>query len=156
MSGWSDEAVAGRPAVWGDALVNGSRRAALVACLVATAGIVLAAGPWPWRRTVAGEALAAAVVGCALVHLGDAPDRVSPAVGTEPIHWVPVALIPLAAVVALWPRRAVPPSGCTRCGYGLTGSVSGVCPGCGTRTTPVGNAGPIQVSHGITGRGGPA
>lgn len=37
-------------------------------------------------------------------------------------------------------RRAKPPGHCKACGYNLTGKVSGICPECGTATTP-GNEG---------------
>jgi hypothetical protein len=35
------------------------------------------------------------------------------------------------AVVVMLPRRYRKPGHCTRCGYNLTGNVSGVCPECG-------------------------
>jgi hypothetical protein len=40
------------------------------------------------------------------------------------------------------PRTAYPPAGhCRRCGYNLTGNVSGVCPECGTPVPEQGSAG---------------
>ncbi len=48
--------------------------------------------------------------------------------------WIPflAALLPTAY---LWHKdRRIPPGHCERCGYDLTGNVSGVCPECGTRT----------------------
>ncbi len=41
----------------------------------------------------------------------------------------------LVATAFLWwrDRRRIPPGHCRRCGYDLTGNVSGVCPECGTQ-----------------------
>jgi predicted Zn-ribbon and HTH transcriptional regulator len=33
-------------------------------------------------------------------------------------------------------RRRFPPSHCQRCGYDLTGNMSGVCPECGLAVSP--------------------
>jgi hypothetical protein len=57
--------------------------------------------------------------------------------------WLPMALtalLPAHAIVRVTRRRLDPARGlCTRCGYNLTGNVSGICPECGTAgTAPVG------------------
>jgi predicted amidophosphoribosyltransferase len=40
----------------------------------------------------------------------------------------------LLLTVILWfaDRRRIPPGHCQKCGYDLTGNVSGICPECGT------------------------
>ena len=44
-----------------------------------------------------------------------------------------LALVALIPTVFLWWRdRRIPPGFCERCGYNLTGNVSGRCPECGT------------------------
>jgi hypothetical protein len=49
--------------------------------------------------------------------------------------WAP--LIPLSiAAMWLWNKESVPPGHCQRCGYDLTGNVSGRCPECGSPTSP--------------------
>lgn len=48
--------------------------------------------------------------------------------------WVPVVIVLVGAAYAAWRnrrRRAI--GACRRCGYDLTGNVSGVCPECGER-----------------------
>ena len=50
---------------------------------------------------------------------------------------IPTALlwvIPVAPAMYVWlrDRRRAPPGHCQKCGYNLTGNVSGVCPECGT------------------------
>ncbi|GMU83865.1 MAG: hypothetical protein AMXMBFR47_37350 [Planctomycetota bacterium] len=47
--------------------------------------------------------------------------------------WLPL-VPPLALILAL--RRRSPPGSCLRCGYNLTGNVSGRCPECGTLLAP--------------------
>jgi hypothetical protein len=45
--------------------------------------------------------------------------------------WIPFVLVALATLF-FWRRsRRFPPGHCGRCGYDLTGNVSGVCPECG-------------------------
>ena len=50
--------------------------------------------------------------------------------------WMPLVLVALPTAF-LWrlDRRRIPPGHCLKCGYNLTGNVSGVCPECGTPTT---------------------
>jgi rubrerythrin len=45
-------------------------------------------------------------------------------------------VVALAVATRLLPllARRIPPGHCQRCGYNLTGNVSGVCPECGTQT----------------------
>ena len=46
--------------------------------------------------------------------------------------WIPLLLIG-APTVILWRNdRRYPPGHCRKCGYNLTGNVSGICPECGT------------------------
>lgn len=48
--------------------------------------------------------------------------------------WMPLALIGLPTVLLFWRDRGrIPPGHCQKCGYDLTGNVSGVCPECGER-----------------------
>ena len=48
--------------------------------------------------------------------------------------WIPLLLTVLAtAVFSWWYRRLIPAGHCQRCGYDLTGNISGVCPECGKR-----------------------
>ncbi len=46
--------------------------------------------------------------------------------------WMPLAI---AAILTAWlwhrDRRRIPPGHCRKCGYNLTGNVSGKCPECG-------------------------
>lgn len=45
-----------------------------------------------------------------------------------------VALVVFALMLVVLPRRRIRvPGRCSRCGYDLTGNVSGVCPECGAR-----------------------
>lgn len=44
--------------------------------------------------------------------------------------WLPLALATMPTAF-LWHRRRIPPGHCQRCGYDLTGNVSGRCPECG-------------------------
>lgn len=47
--------------------------------------------------------------------------------------FLPVLAVGLAYAVARWlHRRRCPPGHCQKCGYNLTGNVSGRCPECGT------------------------
>jgi len=50
--------------------------------------------------------------------------------------WIPLLLTVLAtAVLSWWCHRLIIPTGhCLKCGYNLTGNVSGVCPECGCAT----------------------
>ncbi len=48
--------------------------------------------------------------------------------------WIPFVLLAVPTAL-LWWRDRKPPSGhCKRCGYDLTGNLSGVCPECGQST----------------------
>jgi hypothetical protein len=48
------------------------------------------------------------------------------------IPLLPLLIVLAAATAFLWYRdRPMPPGHCTRCGYDLTGNVSGICPECG-------------------------
>jgi len=47
--------------------------------------------------------------------------------------WMSLGLVGVPTVVLWWrDRRRIPPGHCRKCGYNLTGNVSGVCPECGT------------------------
>jgi len=51
--------------------------------------------------------------------------------------WSPLLLLAAGGLAAAWLARArVRPGLCGRCGYNLTGNVSGRCPECGTPTSP--------------------
>ena len=46
--------------------------------------------------------------------------------------WIPFLLFAMPTVFLWWlDRRRIPPGHCQKCGYNLTGNVSGVCPECG-------------------------
>ena len=48
--------------------------------------------------------------------------------------WMPFLAIGIpTAVMFFLDRRRIPPNHCRKCGYNLTGNVSGVCPECGTQ-----------------------
>jgi hypothetical protein len=50
--------------------------------------------------------------------------------------WTPLLLVALPTAFLWWrDRRRIPPDHCQKCGYNLTGNVSGICPECGTPTT---------------------
>ena len=47
--------------------------------------------------------------------------------------WMPFVLVAIPTAFLWWRDRRLPPPGhCQRCGYDLTGNVSGRCPECGT------------------------
>ncbi len=47
-------------------------------------------------------------------------------------YWLLVVVVGVPTAVLWWlDRRRFPPGHCPRCGYDLTGNVSGVCPECG-------------------------
>ena len=48
-------------------------------------------------------------------------------------HWLPVAVFGLAPALSILRRLSRRPPGHCRCGYDLTGNISGVCPECGAR-----------------------
>ncbi|NLE59112.1 MAG: hypothetical protein GX616_12180 [Planctomycetes bacterium] len=46
--------------------------------------------------------------------------------------WIPFLLVTVpTAILWLRSRGRIPPGNCRKCGYNLTGNVSGVCPECG-------------------------
>jgi hypothetical protein len=45
--------------------------------------------------------------------------------------WCPFVLIAGITAFLWWRDRRLPPGHCRKCGYNLTGNVSGVCPECG-------------------------
>jgi len=45
--------------------------------------------------------------------------------------WLPLAMIGFPTILAWRRERPLPPDHCQKCGYDLTGNVSGVCPECG-------------------------
>jgi hypothetical protein len=46
--------------------------------------------------------------------------------------WIPLVLVGIPTVYLIrLDRRRIPPGHCQKCGYNLTGNVSGVCPECG-------------------------
>ncbi len=48
--------------------------------------------------------------------------------------WMPFSITIAASVILFWlDRRRTPPGHCKKCGYNLTGNVSGVCPECGRK-----------------------
>jgi len=61
---------------------------------------------------------------------------------------LPVAMMAGTGLVGLWIyfRRPFPAGSCARCGYDLTGNLSGICPECGRAVGTVGNAGS---QHGV-------
>ena len=47
--------------------------------------------------------------------------------------WIPLAIVGIPTAILWWrDRRRIPAGHCRKCGYNLTGNVSGVCPECGT------------------------
>jgi hypothetical protein len=46
--------------------------------------------------------------------------------------WIPSVIIGVPAAFLWYRDRRIPPGRCQRCGYNLTGNVSGRCPECGT------------------------
>ncbi len=51
--------------------------------------------------------------------------------------WIPFLLVAIPTALLWWrDGRRIPPCGhCQKCGYDLTGNVSGVCPECGEKTS---------------------
>jgi hypothetical protein len=47
--------------------------------------------------------------------------------------WIPFLPVAIPTAILWWRdrRRCIPPGHCRKCGYNLTGNVSGVCPECG-------------------------
>jgi hypothetical protein len=51
--------------------------------------------------------------------------------------WLPLVCAGVLTAVLWWlDRRRIPPGHCRKCGYDLTGNVSGRCPECGTEVRP--------------------
>jgi hypothetical protein len=46
--------------------------------------------------------------------------------------WIPFLIVGLPTGLLWWRDRRTPKGHCQKCGYNLTGNVSGVCPECGT------------------------
>ena len=57
--------------------------------------------------------------------------------GSIPAWYLPALTLPVTAVLFIMNRRRRIPPGHCRCGYNLTGNVSGVCPECGTEIATV-------------------
>lgn len=61
--------------------------------------------------------------------------------------WVFLALLAVATAVLWWfDRRRIPAGHCRRCGYDLTGNISGRCPECGTVASALQPAAPRQTN----------
>ena len=54
--------------------------------------------------------------------------------------WIPVLLFAVPTAILFWRDRRFPPGHCPRCGYDLTGNVTGVCSECGTAVPPGGSS----------------
>lgn len=50
--------------------------------------------------------------------------------------WLPLAMIGVPTILAWRRDRPFPPGHCQKCGYDLTGNLSGVCPECGIAANP--------------------
>ncbi len=51
--------------------------------------------------------------------------------------WLPLALTAIPTALLFWrDRPRIPPGHCQKCGYNLTGNVSGICSECGTPCEP--------------------
>jgi hypothetical protein len=51
--------------------------------------------------------------------------------------WIPFLITAVPTVLLWWfGHRRIPPGHCQKCGYNLTGNVSGVCPECGQEVPP--------------------
>jgi len=49
--------------------------------------------------------------------------------------WIPLVVIAIPTAFLFWlDRRRIPSGYCKKCGYDLTGNVSGICPECGEKT----------------------
>lgn len=71
----------------------------------------------------------------ALFLIGAWIEAARPEADTPPCHMMLPFVLWTAAAYRHWLRpakRAFIPGRCTKCGYNLTGNVSGVCPECGT------------------------
>ena len=78
----------------------------------------------------------------------DSPHLLAPKLRWKPVYtesfygtmalviplWIPFLLVAIPTAI-LWrlDRRRIPPGHCLKCGYNLTGNVSGTCPECGER-----------------------
>ncbi len=47
--------------------------------------------------------------------------------------WIPILAIAIPTFILWWRDRRHPPGHCQRCGYDLTGNVTGVCSECGSK-----------------------
>jgi hypothetical protein len=48
--------------------------------------------------------------------------------------WIPFVIVVIPTTYLWYYDRPIPPGHCQKCGYNLTGNVSGVCPECGEKT----------------------
>ncbi len=52
--------------------------------------------------------------------------------------WLPLLMVMVPTAILWWrDRRRIPPGHCQKCGYNLTGNVSGTCPECGEKVCGV-------------------
>ncbi len=66
--------------------------------------------------------------------------------GVEVPGWYPLAALAVPTAALWWrDRRRHAPGHCRKCGYDLTGNVSGRCPECGTTIVPVPDGGRAHV-----------
>jgi hypothetical protein len=48
--------------------------------------------------------------------------------------WIPFLIVAIPTAFLWWrDRRRIPPGHCQKCGYNLTGNMSGICPECGEK-----------------------
>ncbi len=90
---------------------------------------------WRYRRALAQIMLALAILCAACSSLDSRSDRPLAIEFCQPFFWAAAVMAALSILVGAWPnaqRRRSPYPLCHKCGYNLTGNVSGVCPECGT------------------------
>ncbi len=59
--------------------------------------------------------------------------------------WMPLAFVAIPTAVLFWhDRRRIPPGHCEKCGYDLTGNVSGRCPECGVAVMGMWDTNPMK------------
>ena len=94
-------------------------------------------GAWTWRRTGFTKPTYVVDTPGLVIRRVDVPGLGYPpprwACRTSIPLWIPLVVIAIPTGFLWWrDRRRVPPDHCQKCGYDLTGNVSGVCPECGT------------------------